>query len=549
MSESSFWHKYSYWIIAIGAACLFLPYLGAAHLFDWDEINFAEAAREMIVSGEYSRVQINYQAFQEKPPLFFWLQALSMQVFGVNEWAARFPNAVCGIISLLCLYRVGSRWVDIHFAQWWVGLYVASLLPHFYFKSGIIDPWFNLFIFLGIVFLVKAQEGEGQKTRPMIYSGLLIGAAIMTKGPVALLIYGLVYAVFAIINRFRDFLSWQQIFAFTLSTLAVGGSWFLVEVLRGRAEVIQEFIIYQIRLLQTQDAGHGGPFFYHFIVLLLGCFPASLFFIYGYRRQLSDQPASMRWMKILFWVVLLLFSLVRTKIVHYSSLCYFPLTFIAAWGIYHLKTKEQHFPAWLRWGLGSIGVSLAIIFTALPLVDKFKADILASNLIKDPFATAILQADVYWGGWEWLLGLAFGLVIMVSIILINRKAWAPLVLLATCVLGLELMTIVYIPKVEQYTQGAPIAFYESKQEEDCYLHTVGFKSYAHLFYGQKSLPNNPRHADEQWLLSGAADKPVYIVTKNIRKEEWLSWHPLLEVMYEENGFVFMQVREEGHSLD
>lgn len=57
---------------------LFLPWLGNVHLFDWDEINFAEAAREMIVSSNYLSVQIDFWPFWEKPPLFIWLQALSM---------------------------------------------------------------------------------------------------------------------------------------------------------------------------------------------------------------------------------------------------------------------------------------------------------------------------------------------------------------------------------------------------------------------------------------------------------------------------------------
>ena len=50
-------------IIALGAMVLFLPFLGVVHLFDWDEINFAEASREMIVTGNYSLVQIDFQAF------------------------------------------------------------------------------------------------------------------------------------------------------------------------------------------------------------------------------------------------------------------------------------------------------------------------------------------------------------------------------------------------------------------------------------------------------------------------------------------------------
>ena len=73
---------------------LFFPFLGQSHLFDWDEINFAEAAREMIVTGDYLRVQINFQMFWEKPPFFIWLQVLSMKSFGINEFAARFPNAL-----------------------------------------------------------------------------------------------------------------------------------------------------------------------------------------------------------------------------------------------------------------------------------------------------------------------------------------------------------------------------------------------------------------------------------------------------------------------
>src|ERR1041384_8095201 len=65
-------------LIALGGLALFLPFLGSVHLFDWDEINFAECAREMIVTDNYSQVQINFQPFWEKPPLFIWMQVLSM---------------------------------------------------------------------------------------------------------------------------------------------------------------------------------------------------------------------------------------------------------------------------------------------------------------------------------------------------------------------------------------------------------------------------------------------------------------------------------------
>ena len=61
------------WRIAAAVLLLFAPFLGGVHLFDWDEINFAEIAREIVLSGTYLSPQLNFQPFTEKPPLFMWL--------------------------------------------------------------------------------------------------------------------------------------------------------------------------------------------------------------------------------------------------------------------------------------------------------------------------------------------------------------------------------------------------------------------------------------------------------------------------------------------
>ncbi|MDP4686851.1 MAG: glycosyltransferase family 39 protein, partial [Salibacteraceae bacterium] len=97
-------------ILLVYSALLFVPFLGAVHLFDWDEINFAESAREMLLTGNWFQVQINFEPFWEKPPLFFWMQVLSMKAFGINEFAARFPNAICGIVTLQVLFSIGLKW-------------------------------------------------------------------------------------------------------------------------------------------------------------------------------------------------------------------------------------------------------------------------------------------------------------------------------------------------------------------------------------------------------------------------------------------------------
>ena len=151
-------------LIAGAALLLFVPFLGSVHLFDWDEINFAECAREMLVTGDYFSVKINFQPFWEKPPLFIWMQALSMNIFGINEFAARLPNAIAGCLTLLVFFNIGRKLVDEKFGLIWALVYAGSFLPHFYFKSGIIDPWFNLFIFSGTYYFILFSnintEGE-----------------------------------------------------------------------------------------------------------------------------------------------------------------------------------------------------------------------------------------------------------------------------------------------------------------------------------------------------------------------------------------------------
>ncbi len=197
----------------------FVPFLGAAHLFDWDEINFAEAAREMLVSHNVLQVQINFHPFWEKPPLFFWFQALSMSVFGVNEFAARFVNAVCGILTLLAVYRIGSRVFDRKFGLLWAGAFLGSFLPHLFFKSGIIDPVFNLFIFLGIYFVYRGEKTDGHRLRPALLAlaGAFLGCAALTKGPVGILVPVLCALVYWALRRFKSYLSIKAVVAAVLT--------------------------------------------------------------------------------------------------------------------------------------------------------------------------------------------------------------------------------------------------------------------------------------------------------------------------------------------
>lgn len=532
----------NYLIILITGALVYIPYLGMVNLFDWDEINFAESAREMIVSGDYLNVQINFMSFWEKPPLFIWFQVLSMKIFGINEFAARFPNALCGIITLLILFRTGKQLYDASFGWTWVITYLGSVLPFFYFKSGIIDPWFNLFIFLGIIYFIKYLRNLSRRTAALMLSAFFIGLAIMTKGPVALLIFLLAFFVYLIINKFRINTNLRDIILFTTVLGVTGGFWFILQIFSGNFSVIKDFVLYQVRLFKTEDAGHGGFLFYHFIVLFFGVFPASVFALFGFLKKSNyqhDTKDFVIWMEILFFTVLILFTLVNTKIVHYSSLCYFPLTFIASLAIARIFKGEAHAGIILRFLIGMIAVIMGIMITLIPFIDILKERVNLRLWIKDEFALGNLQASGEWSGFEALTGVLF--IILILWFLRNFSKNIVLAIRAVFIVTLAFVFLtmaLIIPRIEGYSQRAAIDFYKSVAGKDAYITTLGFKSYAHLFYGGINPPSNMHYYEKGWLLKGDTDKDTYVVLKINRKYRYLREFPDLKVLYEKNGFVF-----------
>ena len=582
------------------AALLFLPFLGNVHLFDWDEINFAESAREMLLTGNYRKVQIDFEPFWEKPPLFFWLQSLAMAVFGVNEYAARFPNAIFGIITIVSAYYIGKKHYNQHLGILWAMCYTGAILPHFYFKSGIIDPVFNYFIFMGLYFWTRtlysisqnniaqnviSKNTENHSTKSLKYaaiSGIFIGLAILTKGPVGFLVPFLCYIVYAITQKFRGVFEWKTASVFLICVFIISLAWFGLDLLENGIWFLQTFIAYQIELFTKPVAGHDQPFYYHFVVLFFGCFPISIIalpYLFPKKYLPYNINGTIKWnfwrennleevknsppdrggagggvadsfsiylekmMLIMFWVVLILFSLATTKIVHYSSLTYHPLTFLAALRLWKLLYYKDSWTKTDSILLTVVGVLVATIFIILPFVGMNTAAI--TPMIKDDFAVANMKAIVSWNWYESLVGILYLFAILLAVRNFNKSNYqsAMNILLISTTVFMFIALYWVVPKIERYTQGSIIDFYKTLSGKNVYVHVLGFKSYAHYFYPQiqpnSDNLNEKQKRNSQWLMKGDIDKPVYFVTKVVSKTELAELRALPDVveLKELNGFV------------
>jgi len=536
------------YFLVIGLALLFFfPFLGGMHLFDWDEAYVAECAREMLLTGEWIRPQIDFQPFFEKPPLFFWVQTLSMKIFGVNEFAARFPNAVCGLVTLLLVYRIGLRLHDRMFAWLWVLAWLGSFLPHFYFRTGIIDPWFNLLIFCGLYgfiefrwqFLTQQKHASyWQKYRYLIVGGGLLGLAIMTKGLTAYLIVMAVLVLYWARYRFRGRGYFKHLALFSAAAWLVGLIWFALEIVLYGGDFAEKFVLNQLHIFPS--IGEAGSFpGYHALVLLLGCFPISVFALpnlWGDRQPEdelleSDTLAACQrsdlvtWLQLLFWTAFVLFVFAPTNAMHYSSLAYFPLTYLGAVTIWRAVRWDVR-PKITTWLLPVIGILIGLAVFAIPYLGQH-TELLTPFFADNPFMLEALKADLGWTLWHGLPGLILvgatlgGLYFWQK----NRPWIAAQILFGGGAIFTKLTMLFVVCNLEGHSQRAAIEFYKSKCGEDCEIKPVGFRSGAHLFYAAKK--------------PGESKGKIYFVAKIGDVEKCRDLLHCRE-LYRKNGFVFFE---------
>ena len=115
-----------------------------------------------------------------------------------------------------------------------------------------------------------------------------------------------------------------------------------------------------------------------------------------------------------------------------------------------------------------------------------------------------------------------------------------IILFLTTALTVNIASVHITPKILAYSQGANVEFFESLQDQDVYVHVLGYKSYVQYFYSRVEQKRAENSSDAEWLLYGNIDRPAYFSVKKKNMDDWIRNSPGIEVLYEKNGFVFMK---------
>jgi 4-amino-4-deoxy-L-arabinose transferase-like glycosyltransferase len=228
----------SWLILQIGG--LFTPGL----LDDVDSI-YIEIAREMLHRHDYVTPYINGVRFFDKPPLMYWMAAVSMRLFGIHDWAARLPLALAVLALLLSVYALGVRLfrtVSPATSPDRGGFYAALALAtgigpylytRFYIPDILLALWMTLAVYLFLIAFDRVQTPDGNSALlPSLAFAAVMALNVLTKGLIGLVFpIGFVFFYLLVTRRLRLLLK-LHLLPSTAVFLILAAPWHILAALR-----------------------------------------------------------------------------------------------------------------------------------------------------------------------------------------------------------------------------------------------------------------------------------------------------------------------------
>jgi 4-amino-4-deoxy-L-arabinose transferase-like glycosyltransferase len=402
-------------LLLFAAGLLFFAGLGRLPLLEPDEGRNAEVGREMLVAGDWITPHFNNLTYLDKPAAYFWMVAASLRAFGVSEAAARFPSALMGCATMLLVWFLARRmfgdavalWAGIVFATCPVAIVLA--------REVIFDMTLTFFVTLALTAFWLAEESNFSHPWFDVLMFAAMGAAIITKGPVGILVPLLTILIYEVVrNRWRELrrLRWGL---GCLAFIAVALPWFLAVSVRNPDFPRYALWTESLRRFATGNAHRGGGIFYYIPVYLGGFAPWSFFLLLAGWNRLRrwrelKQQESRAILFLLSWAILVFgfFTISHSKLPGYFLPAVVPLSILmgAVWRTVG-KDPQARPPDWLTAGFAlllGIGILVAAasqswIFTGaqLRLTRKFGPTL--SGIIKPSllYSGLILSALGFFG--------------------------------------------------------------------------------------------------------------------------------------------------------
>ncbi len=308
------------WLAVLLLSCTLLDLyrLGAPALFDQDESQYGEIAVEMADRGDSVTLHVNGQPWFVHPPLYMWLVAATGRLAGFSEFNIRIWSVAASVLAVYVTVLLGRDLFNPR-AGLLAGTILALTLQYlFQSRLAVFDTVLIAWMLLAFRAFVKGYR-SGRKADYLQFF-LFAGLATATKGPIGLVLPGLVIAVFIAVRR-----AWrccaQVPWAEGLALYAaVGLSWYVVETVRhGWVFIATNVGAYTLGRFFGVVEKHAAPWYFYVPVALLGAFPWTTFWPAAaamHVRRWREHDGSLI---VLLWVIvpILFYSAAQTKLPGY----------------------------------------------------------------------------------------------------------------------------------------------------------------------------------------------------------------------------------------
>ena len=278
MHPSALAKRVSIFLVVIIIA-FYLYGLGKLPLLGPDEPRYAQVAREMFLSGDLITPRLGGHTWFEKPALLYWMIAAAFKIFGVSEWSARLGPALCGLLTILAVWRVGR---EVDFGLWSV-IVTASCLGLIVFSRGAsFDVVITMTTTWSLAFFLL-HELPATRRKRLLLAGFyaFVGLSLLAKGLVGIVIpFGVVGTYYLLRRSWPARSVWLSLLWGVPLALAVSAIWYGPVIARNGWTFINEFFIqHHFARYVSNKYHHPQPIYFYPVIILLLVLPWTVHFI------------------------------------------------------------------------------------------------------------------------------------------------------------------------------------------------------------------------------------------------------------------------------
>jgi len=369
---------------------LYVATLGIRPLFIPDETRYGEIAREMLITKDWIVPRLNGLLYFEKPPFGYWLNALSLSIFGETPFAVRFSSSLATAAAAIIVFVASKRLFQSRAIPYLATfIFLTTLEVQAIGNFSVLDPVFAAVLNGGILSMALGAYSEGKKRRRLLMlAGLLFGFAFLTKGFLAFALPALVLTPWLLIRRDYDFL-FRHAWITVAVALATAFPWALAIHAREPDFWNYFFWVEHIQRFAAENAQHKEPSHYFLKFLPALAFPWIFLLpatLKNFRGSSNRDSIDGALLLLSLWAVVpfVFFSVASGKLATYILPCFVPFSIVMAAGLSSTISAVRRY----RVSLALAAIAVLVFLVAL-IIFVGESDELTFSLHEWPKILAI----------------------------------------------------------------------------------------------------------------------------------------------------------------